>query len=826
MGGFLQLAPDGLGGIAFNGAALVFSNGSFQFSEDVHVPSLHSDGDIFVNGFALATQDEVTGLFDFLLEHTVTTFNGRQGNVQLTTDDVLRAGAAPIVNAHFGGHITAPTPWDVRANDDTVVTASWVHRVICEDGVHSFMCRHGDIVLTADDISFALTQTGVYGLANTPPLGDTSKRIATTAFVDGSISDLQTWANDLFETKADALLLNYAPLNSPNFTGVPTAPTANPGSTTGQLATTAFVQHAVTASTTGVASFNTRTGAVVLTLADITGAGGVTLVSPAFTGNPTAPTPPPGDNDTSLATTAFVQAALAAVAAGVASFNSRTGAVTLQLADVTAVGGAPIASPTFTGTPAAPTPAPTDNTTRLATTQYVTAALAALPAPVTSFNSRSGAVSLLGADVSAAGGALINSPTFIGTPAAPTPTVGDSSTKLATTAFVMAALAAAGGGVTSFNSRSGAVTLSGTDITSAGGALIASPTFTGLPAAPTATSGTNSTQLATCAFVQAALAAAPGGVSSFNTRTGAITLNSGDISAAGGALLASPNFTGNPTAPTPAPGDNDTSLATTAFVAAAIAAGGGVNTFNGRAGAVTLNATDIFNASGAVYHQSDTAPAGTPQTFWFDSIGGQLYVQYVDPSTSAKSWVVANSPQPIVQPPASGSLVLLSSATVTTAVASLNFFNGFDGTYDELELHAFDVLPTAEAQAWIRCSADGSTFDTGANYDWGYAFSSLTGGNTTASQAGGLIGVAFFLGAISIAALVPQYLILKIRRTPGPARTSFIFQHSYYTSTASNMLVAAGGGSWRNAPLLGLQFLFQGAPNIARGTFKLYGVAK
>lgn len=38
------------------------------------------------------------------------------------------------------------------------------------------------------------------------------------------------------------------------------------------------------------------------------------------------------------------------------------------------------------------------------------------------------------------------------------------------------------------------------------------------------------------------------------------------------ALLASPGFTGNPTAPTPAPGDNDTSIATTAFVGAAITA--------------------------------------------------------------------------------------------------------------------------------------------------------------------------------------------------------------------------------------------------------------
>lgn len=38
------------------------------------------------------------------------------------------------------------------------------------------------------------------------------------------------------------------------------------------------------------------------------------------------------------------------------------------------------------------------------------------------------------------------------------------------------------------------------------------------------------------------------------------------------APLASPTFTGDPKAPTPSPGDNDTSIATTAFVASAIAA--------------------------------------------------------------------------------------------------------------------------------------------------------------------------------------------------------------------------------------------------------------
>ena len=44
------------------------------------------------------------------------------------------------------------------------------------------------------------------------------------------------------------------------------------------------------------------------------------------------------------------------------------------------------------------------------------------------------------------------------------------------------------------------------------------------------------------------------------------------LNAAGYATIASPTFTGTPAAPTPSPGDNDTSIATTAFVAAAVAA--------------------------------------------------------------------------------------------------------------------------------------------------------------------------------------------------------------------------------------------------------------
>jgi len=70
------------------------------------------------------------------------------------------------------------------------------------------------------------------------------------------------------------------------------------------------------------------------------------------------------------------------------------------------------------------------------------------------------------------------------------------------------------------------------------------------------------------------------------------------------APLASPVFTGDPKAPTPGPGDNDTSLATTAFVTAAIAAalaglGGGAVTgpVQTRSGMVTSTPSGTFSVT-------------------------------------------------------------------------------------------------------------------------------------------------------------------------------------------------------------------------------------
>jgi hypothetical protein len=81
--------------------------------------------------------------------------------------------------------------------------------------------------------------------------------------------------------------------------------------------------------------------------------------------------------------------------------------------------------------------------------------------------------------------APLASPALTGSPTAPTQTTSDTSTDLATDAFVYNVVASY--------------------------APLASPTFTGTPAAPTATAGTNSTQVATTAYVVANFASLTSG---------------------------------------------------------------------------------------------------------------------------------------------------------------------------------------------------------------------------------------------------------------------------------------------------------------------------
>ncbi|HDV3096719.1 TPA: tail fiber protein [Escherichia coli] len=112
-------------------------------------------------------------------------------------------------------------------------------------------------------------------------------------------------------------------------------------------------------------------------------------------------------------------------------------------------------------------------------------------------------------------------------------------------------------------------------------APIESPSLTGTPTAPTAAQGANSTQIANTAFVKAAITAlingAPGTLDTLKEIAAAINNDPNFSTTINNALalkapLASPALTGIPTAPTAAQGTNNTQIATTAYVRAAISA--------------------------------------------------------------------------------------------------------------------------------------------------------------------------------------------------------------------------------------------------------------
>ena len=294
------------------------------------------------------------------------------------------------------------------------------------------------------------------------------------------------WIN-IDSTDLDQDLSDYAKLESPVFTGTPQAPTAGTVVNTSQIATTGYVYNHY-----------------------------APKASPMFEGVPTAPTATPGNNTTQIATTAFVNAAVNGLdvddeskasnalvgvpngsttlgtfqkpsgypgATNIVSDNATVKAAIQALNDDlytykdtndTALDAkAPLESPIFTGTPQAATPDAADVSTRIATTEYVSAALAAdggLDAAdlsvVNGVASGGGAltyndngvftyqaadlaayaltaVTYTKTEVDDAMAALLVDTALTGSPTAPT--VGDtndSSTAIATTAFVSGAVAA------------------------------------------------------------------------------------------------------------------------------------------------------------------------------------------------------------------------------------------------------------------------------------------------------------------------------------------------------------------------------------------------
>ena len=151
---------------------------------------------------------------------------------------------------------------------------------------------------------------------------DPSVVLATRKYVDDEVLELRLYVDDQMSKHIAAQdpHTQYAQKHNPTFTGEPKAPTPAEGNNTTRIATTAFVQAAITALINGAP-------ATLDTLKEIAAAINndpkfsttinnalalkAPLSSPALTGTPTAPTAAQSVNNTQIATTAFVKSAIA-----------------------------------------------------------------------------------------------------------------------------------------------------------------------------------------------------------------------------------------------------------------------------------------------------------------------------------------------------------------------------------------------------------------------------------------------------------------------------------------------------------------------------------
>ena len=491
-------------------------------------------------------------------DNIVTAFSRLDGNV---------AVKAPLASPVLSGKPVAPTA-NVGDNSAQIATTEFVSLAIAAGATagatpDASATIKGKILLTGELSGTASLPT----ISNDAVIG---KFLNGYASAEGTVSAADNIVKAIGKLNGNVAV--KAPLASPVLTGTPTAPTASAEINNMQIATTAFVKTAVAAATIPDASADVKgkirltgelagtadaptlsnaavTGKFLTNYASTTGVisdtdnilgaigklnGNVAvkapLASPGLTGTPVAPTATPGDNSKQIATTEFVGLAIAAGAtAGATPDASATGKGKIQLAGelagtadaptlkndavigkfltnyasatgvvsatdniVGAIGKlngndalkAPLASPALTGTPVAPTAAADTNNFQIATTAFVKTAVTAVPNATTAVL---GKIQLAGELAGTADAPTLKNDAVIG--------------KFLTN------YASATGVVSATDNIVGAIgKLNGNDALKA---PLASPALTGTPVAPTAAADTNNFQIATTAFVNAAVTAIP-----------------------------------------------------------------------------------------------------------------------------------------------------------------------------------------------------------------------------------------------------------------------------------------------------------------------------
>jgi hypothetical protein len=174
-----------------------------------------------------------------------------------------------------------------------------------------------------------------------------------------------------------------------------------------------------------------------------------------------------------------------------------------------------------------------------------------------------------------------------------------------------------------------------------------------------------------------------------------------------------------------------------------------------------------------------------------------------------------------------GTLVELTRQTVSGAVASVDFTSGIDATYDEYELHFYNVFPSVEQGLSFQISQDGgATWQSDASYQYGwYVVGSV--GSPANAQTSEASNIALGTQGISGSVYAQMSGVIRFWRpfASGEMHTFIIDTISHDSIRSFNSVKGTGGYAGTNA-FNGIRFFWPAGANFAKGTFILYGIKK
>lgn len=163
-------------------------------------------------------------------------------------------------------------------------------------------------------------------------------------------------------------------------------------------------------------------------------------------------------------------------------------------------------------------------------------------------------------------------------------------------------------------------------------------------------------------------------------------------------------------------------------------------------------------------------------------------------------------------------------SSVTASASPTVVFTGLS-TYDVYTIVLSDVASANDAvNLLLRVSTDnGSSYVSSANYGW-TGFSSDSAAATAAAGSGGATSMQLMASMGNAdASEAGSGVVQLVHRGSGSSVSRFLFDFSYRGSVPTYFR-SVGSGSYNvGAAVNALQF-FMSAGNIARGTFRLYGL--